>query len=383
MATFLLIASLLTLLGLAISHLEILVGRASIPNLQDTEPSAGAETPLVSVIVAARNEEKTIRPALESLLRQNYPHYEIIAVNDRSTDATGQILDAVARTESRLHVIHVEELPPDWLGKNHALYLASVRARGDYLLFTDADVEMAPYTLAKAVRYLLENDLDHITLAPEMRAKGRAIDMMIGTFIYYFGQSTKPWRARRPSSRYYVGIGAFNLVKANAYRAAGTHRAIALRPDDDMMLGKLLKSHGCRQRLLFGKGLIRIAWYETVPEMIAGLMKNAAASFQYSPVRVLLTCLLLLGVFVFPFAAVFCVPGPARWIYLAAAGVILATYFYGSGEYRLCRWHAVMIPFTTLVLIYILFKSTFLVYRNRGIIWRDTHYPLSKLKASH
>ena len=380
MATFLLILSSLTLIIVLVSNLEIFISRRSVRNLREIEIEDDAETLPVSIIVPARNEAETIRPALASLLQQHYPNYEVIAINDRSTDGTGAILEEFAQNHRHLRVIHVNELPTDWLGKNHALYLGSTQAKGDYLLFTDADVEMAPETIGKAMQYILDHQLDHIAIAPEIEAKRWSINMMIGTFIYHFGLSTKPWRARNPKSRYFVGIGAFNLVKTETYQAVGTHQAIALRPDDDMILGKLVKTNGYRQQVLFGKGLVRLAWYGTVRDMIAGLMKNAASAFHYNRILVVLACLMLLLVFVFPFAAVFITPAPARWIYLATSIVIVATYFYGSGEYRLCRWYAVMIPFTTLLLMYIILKSTFLAHRQRGIYWRDTHYRLEKLK---
>jgi glycosyltransferase involved in cell wall biosynthesis len=363
-----------------ISNLEIFISRRSVPNLREIEVKEFSEMPLVSIIVPSRNEEHTITPALESLLQQQYPNYEVIAINDRSTDRTGEILDEFAERYSHLRVIHVNEIPTDWLGKNHALYLGSTHAKGNYLLYTDADVEMAPQTIHKTIQFMLDHKLDHVAVAPEIQARRWSINMMIGTFIYHFGLSTKPWRAQNPKSRYFVGIGAFNLVKTETYRAIGTHQAIALRPDDDIMLGKLVKTNGYRQQILFGKGMVRLVWYETVREMIAGLMKNTAAAFHYNWILTLLACLMLVLVFVFPFAAVFFTPSPTRWIYLATSVVIMATYFYGSGEYRLCRWYAFMIPFTTLLFIYILLKSTFMVYKNRGIFWRDTYYPLEKLK---
>ena len=380
MTTFLIIVSSLTLIVVLISNLEIFIMRGTVPNLREVEIKDNTDSPLVSIIVPARNEAEMIRPALKSLLQQEYPNYEVIAINDRSTDGTGEILDEFSQNHSHLRVIHIDELPADWLGKNHALYLGSTYAKGDYLLFTDADVEIAPETIGKAMQYMLDHKLDHVAVAPEIQARRWSVNMMIGTFIYHFGLSTKPWRAQYPKSRYFVGIGAFNLVKSDTYRAIGTHQAIALRPDDDLMLGKLVKSNGYRQQILFGKGMVRLGWYGTVREMIAGLMKNAASAFHYNWILVFLACLMLVLVFVFPFAAVFITSSPTRWIYLATSIVIMATYFYGSGEYCLCRWYAVMIPFTTLLLIYIILKSTFLAYRHRGIYWRDTHYRLEKLK---
>jgi cellulose synthase/poly-beta-1,6-N-acetylglucosamine synthase-like glycosyltransferase len=282
MTAILTILSSLTFLIILISNIEIFLAWKSVVYLRDIEPQFDKSAPCVSIIVPACNEEKEIAAALQSLLGQDYPNLEIIVINDRSTDRTGEILDEFVRNHSTLRVIHKTELPEDWLGKNHALQVGSTYAHGQYLLFTDADVVMKKATVSKAVQFMLNHNLDHLAVAPEMRAATWKIDLMIGTFIYYFNLITKPWRAQNPNSRYSVGIGAFNLLKAETYKAIGTHRAIALRPDDDIMLGRLVKSRGYRQRVVFGKRLIRIQWYFSVRDMIAGLMKNTASFVNYS-----------------------------------------------------------------------------------------------------
>jgi len=380
MTTILIILSSATFLIIFISNLEIFLVRNSVEYLREVNPQFDKSAPVVSIIVPALNEEKEIAAALQSLLGQDYPNLEIIVINDRSTDRTGEILDELDRNHSILQVIHKTELPDGWLGKNHALYLGSTQARGQYLLFTDADVVMAPTTISKAVQFMLDHNLDHLAAAPEMRATNWKIDLMIGTFIYYFNLITKPWRAQNPKSRYSVGIGAFNLLKAETYKAIGTHRAIALRPDDDIMLGRLVKSRGHRQGVVFGKRQIRIQWYASVRDMIDGLMKNSATFVNYSLAWALLSCLALFFLFVFPFAAIFVTPAPARWLYLATAIAITLIYLFVTGEYHLTRWYALLIPFSTCILIYIILKATIRTHLNQGIYWRGTFYPLDKIK---
>lgn len=380
MTTILIILSSLTFLIILISNIEIFLVRNSVAYLRDVEPQFDKSAPCVSIIVPACNEEKEIAPALQSLLGQDYPNLEIIVINDRSTDRTGEILGEFARNHSSLQVIHKTDLPEDWLGKNHALHLGSTQAQGRYLLFTDADVVMAKTTISKAVKFMLDHNLDHLAVAPEMRATTWKIDLMIGTFIYYFNLITKPWRAQNPNSRYSVGIGAFNLLKAETYKAIGTHRAIALRPDDDIMLGRLVKSRGYRQQVVFGKRQIRIQWYFSVRDMIEGLMKNTASFVNYSLVWALTWCLALFLLFVFPFIAVLITPAPACWFYLATATVITVIYLFTTGEYHLTRWYALLIPFSTCVLIYIILKASIRTHRNKGIYWRGIFYPLDKLR---
>jgi len=380
MTAILTILSSLTFLIILISNIEIFLARKSVAYLRDIEPQFDKSAPCVSIIVPACNEEKEITVALQSLLGQDYPNLEIIVINDRSTDRTGEILDEFARNHSTLRVIHKIELPEDWLGKNHALQVGSTYAHGQYLLFTDADVVMNKATVSKAVQFMLNHNLNHLAVAPEMRAATWKIDLMIGTFIYYFNLITKPWRAKNPNSRYSVGIGAFNLLKAETYKAIGTHRAIALRPDDDIMLGRLVKSRGYRQRVVFGKRLIRIQWYFSVQDMIAGLMKNTASFVNYSLVWALIWCLALFLLFVFPFIAVLITPAPACWFYLATSTIITLIYLFTTGEYHLTRWYALLIPFSTCVLMYIMLKASIRTRRNKGIYWRGVFYPLGKLR---
>lgn len=139
------------------------------PLLVATLPADGPEAlPRLSIVVPALNEEETVEPAMRTLLALDYPQLEIIAVDDRSTDETGGILDRLAATDPRLRVLHVRELPAGWLGKNHALHLASREATGDYILFTDADVLFEPTVLRRTVRAMIARGLDHLAVFPEL-----------------------------------------------------------------------------------------------------------------------------------------------------------------------------------------------------------------------
>ncbi len=224
--------AIVTLVASVLFGLKLLIGNRQIGSLAATEPLVGDSLPKVSIIVAGRNEEQQVEGALRSLLLQDYTPLEIIAVNDRSTDATGEIMDRLAADEPRLRVIHVEELPAGWLGKNHALNIAAQQARGEFLLFTDADVVMHPTVVRRAVRHANENNVDHLAILPQITMPNWFLESFVVTFAVYFLSFLKPWKAKDPKSRYFVGIGAFNLLRADVYRAIGTHRAIAMRPDD-------------------------------------------------------------------------------------------------------------------------------------------------------
>lgn len=374
--------ALATVLFLLAAAAGLLRGSRLLRSLRDVPPWTGSPAPAVSVVIPARNEERLVEEALRSVLAQDWAPLEIVVVDDRSTDRTGAILDRMAAAEPRLRVIHVTELPAGWLGKNHALQTGAEQAAGELLLFTDADVVLDPTTLRRAVGYLLESRLDHLTVGPEIRVPGVFLKTFVAAFAISFALFVKPWKARDPRSRHHVGIGAFNLVRAAAWRAAGTHRAIAMRPDDDLKLGKLLKKNGFRQDLAFGRGLVSVEWYHSVRELVDGLMKNAFPGLDYRISAVLLATVLLLAFFVWPFAGVFLTDGPARLLNLAVVALLLLLSWGNARLTHLPVWTGLGLPVAALFFIYILWRSMVLTLVQGGIRWRGTLYPLKELKAN-
>lgn len=362
--------------------IDIARGNRSTAYLRDAPRQSGTDVPRLSVIVPARNEERKIREALESLLGQEYPNLEFIVLNDRSTDRTSETLAEMAAADARLGVFNIAELPPAWLGKNYALYQGAKRASGELLLFTDADVVMEPSAVAKAVKYLRANNLQHLAVMPKVRAPTLALRLFCSTFGIFFSGYMRQWRAKDPASGSYIGVGAFNLVTAEAYKAVGTHMAIAMRPDDDIKLGKLLKKAGYRQEMVFGIGLLEVEWYSSLRELIDGLMKNSFAGLEYSVVLSIGAGIGVLLLNVWPFVAIFAVGGAARILYLLAVAVLLLFISDANRFYGLPRWYALAHPFSAVLFVYILWKSMLLTLWNDGISWRGTHYPLKLLRAN-
>lgn len=381
MPTFLLVLAALTLLIHLATAVEIRRGTRSIRRLAELPPLAGP-LPRVSIVIPARNEERNVEEALRSVLALDYDNLEIDMVDDRSTDRTGEILDRMAAEDPRVRVVHVKELPPGWLGKNHALALGAAKATGDYLLFTDADVVMEPSALRRAVGAMAAGGLEHLTVAPEIERPSLLFEMFIGVFSLFFSLYVKPWKAPDPKSPKAVGIGAFNLVRAAAYRAAGGHAPIAMRPDDDLKLGKLLKKKGFRQELVFGLGMLRVEWYASVRELVQGLMKNAFPGVDYRLSVVIVSTVTQLLLSVWPFLAVFLTSGLTRWLNLASIGVLLGLCWLNAPLAGVRRWHGVGYPIATLLFLFILWRSMLTILMHQGIDWRGTHYPLAELKAN-
>jgi glycosyltransferase involved in cell wall biosynthesis len=361
---------------------ELARGGTSLRQLRDVPPAEGSEMPSVSIVIAARNEARGIEPALRSVLSQQGGGMEVIVVDDRSDDGTGAILDRIAAENPRLRVVHVAELPAGWLGKNHALWLGAGAARGELLLFTDADVVLAPDTAARAAGYLVREGIDHLTLAPRVIMPGSLLQAFGVTFGIFFLLFTRPWKVRDPRSKHHVGIGAFNLVRADAYRRMGTHQAIAMRPDDDVKLGKLVKKNGFRSDLVVGAEHVSVEWYHTLAEVVRGLRKNGFAGVDYRLTVVLFATVTHLLFFIWPFVAVFVTDGWTRGFYAIAVGLMLTMYAGAAREQRAPAWHALLFPVTCVLFLVVIWNATIYALWNQGIEWRGTHYPLDELRAN-
>lgn len=369
------------LLCLVIS-LQFYFGTRQIRRLVDSEPPPNDRLPRLSVIVPARNEQRHIEAALESLLKQDYANLELIVVNDRSTDRTGQILDAFAATHPRLNVVHLSELPAGWLGKNHAMHCGTQQASGQWLLFTDADVVMEPTTLRRAVGFAEHHNIDHLPMIGEIRMPNLLLESFVVMFIIYFFTYFRPWKAKDPDSRAYIGVGAFNLIRASVYHDIGTLQRIAMRPDDDVKLGKLVKTHGFRQELLDAVDLMYVPWYGSLREVVVGLEKNAFSGVDYSVLTVIAASLTALIFNVLPFIAVFVTSGIARLLYAATVLTLLWLCWITAAAAHLRRRSAILFPIVVVLFIFIQWRAMLLAFFQQGIRWRDTHYSLKELKSN-
>jgi Glycosyl transferase family 2 len=311
-------------------------------------------------------------------------------VDDRSRDATGAILARLAAGEPRLAVLRVERLPPGWLGKNHASHLGAARAGGELLLFTDADVIFAPGVLRAAVAFLHAHGLGHLVVAPRLVTHGYWERAFQVTFTLYFALRLRLWALRRPGSAAYVGVGAFNLVRREAYARAGGHARLALSVVDDVKLGLLLRRSGVPQGLVSGRELLSVRWQAGFWASLRGLLKNVFADAEFRWSRTLLQAALLLALGALPWAplALLCAGPPAggapwpAWALAGAAaalpaGVLAAgarTTAEGSGLEGLAY------PLTHLALAGVTLFSAALATLRGGIVWRGTVYPLADLR---
>jgi len=361
--------------------LQLAWGYLHIPSLADAPPLASGG-PRVSVIVAARDEERHIETAVASLLRQDYGDLELVVVDDRSTDRTPEILARLSATHPALRVVRVNALPPGWLGKNHALHTAAAGATGELLVFADADVVMAPDALSRAVRLFRTLRADHLAIGPDFALPTWPLALVVNYFMMWFMLYLRAWRVSDPKSSAFIGIGAFNMVSATAYRRVDGHTRIRLRPDDDLMLGKLLKISGFRQSIASASGLMSVEWYASLTEMAVGFRKNAFAGMNYSLVVAIGGVFANLALCVWPFVAVWLTHGAERALYAAAALAQMVAYAGPALVQRTRPWLALLYPFAALAFVAILTAAVSRTLRRGGIEWRGTSYPLDELRAN-
>lgn len=362
--------------------LEAALGMRKMIALDNIPPLQQENVPKVSVIIPACNEAATIEPALKSILAMDYADLEVIVVNDRSVDRTGAILEQIQKQYPGLQIYDISELPEGWLGKNHALQYGAERARGEYLLFTDADIIMEKSSLARAMHHMLENKLDHMSMFFKNIAPGGLLNALILDAGVGLMLLLKPWKAKDPKSKRYMGVGAFNLLKSDVYKAIAGHKTIAMHPIDDVMLGKVIKHSGFLQDCLLGHNFIQAEWYVTVREFINGLMKNTFAFYNYKMANVLFGVLVVVIINILPLLAFFFTSGITRCLFGAAVMVRILSFASGFSNTGINPWYSIWALVTSYIYIYIALKAAITTTINRGIIWRGTFYSLDELKAN-
>ena len=366
----------------------------------DRDPVIPRGNPRVSIIVPARNEEATVEQALTTLLSLDYNNYEVIAVNDRSTDRTGEILDRLSQNphlsanserafsqtagnaglSPELRVIHHRELPAGWLGKTHAMWTAANQATGDWLLFTDADVLFKPDSLRRVVAYAEAEAADHVVLFPRMIMKRPGEYMMIAFFQTMFVFGHRPWKVADPGTDDHMGVGAFNLIRRRVYEAVGTYAALRMEVLDDMKLGKVVKNGGFAQRNAFGEDLISLRWAHGAMGVMDNLTKNFFAVLSFQWWRTLGSAFGLAFLNLLPFVGVWLAPGWARAPYAIALFSIFAIYVGMSWRSSVPAYYFFLHPVSTVLFIYTLLRSMILTLWNDGITWRGTKYRLDELR---
>lgn len=359
-------------------HLDIVVHPAAPPT----------NAPFISVIVPARNEERNIRRCVQALLNQSYPNYEILVLDDRSADATPRILAGLQAASTRLRTLHGSELPAGWAGKPHALHQAAKEARGDWLLFLDADTFLAPNALAAVTAKALETGADVFTIMNRQIMETfweRAVLPLVFTALSVGFTPRKVNDPRQPDA---IANGQFLMMKRPVYDAVGGHAAIRHSIVEDKDMAVLVKRSGHRLVVADGRQVAATRMYTSLPEMWEGWTKNIYLGLKDQPG---LLALGAFGAFLALMAALFMPVWPllgliwllngGGWMAVGVMAAALGTWGYliywralAARDMGIPAWYALTTPLGAGVFAGMMLTSAWNVLSGKGVTWKGRTY---------
>jgi len=350
---------------------------ATLLTAERAASSASAKPARCSVVVAARDEEARIEQTIRHLLAQHGVDAEFIVVDDRSTDRTSEILRRLAKEDARVQVTRVDVLPDGWLGKCHACHIGANAATSDWILFTDADCWLKPEVIARALQVAERDEADHVTLVSGL--DGGSVGLKASHLLFLISLANWISGVNRDRPKSFMGIGAFNLVRAAAYRECGGYEALRLTVVDDVKLGLLLRRADRRTRAFIGGDDVECHWGRTAWSTVKLMEKNYFAVVDYrtglvlagSGFVILVANILLLGLLSGTGAGLAAAVSPLTLILPTG---ILARRLGWPGAVAVC------VPFMFPLFLYAMLNSTFVTLHQGGIRWRDTFYPLETLR---
>jgi len=347
--------------------------------------AAGGGGPLISVIVPARNEARNIERCVSALLAQTYRNYEVIVLDDRSTDDTGAILARLAAGNPRLRVLLGEPLPPGWEGKPHALHQAVANARGEWLCFVDADTFVRPEALAAtyATAQVYQADLFSILTGQTLGTFWEKVVMPVVLSGLAFG--FPPERVNDPQRPEAVANGQYILIRRNVYDAVGGHLALRASLVEDKDLAEAVKRAGFRLVLADGQELAQTRMYTSLAELWEGWTKNMFLGLRGRPWLLALGALTsLAGALALPawlLAGLVWLARGGGWAALGVAaeaaavwGLVLYARAMVARHLKISAWYALSLPLGAGIFAAMMATSTVRVLTGKGVVWKGRTY---------
>jgi glycosyltransferase involved in cell wall biosynthesis len=360
----------------------VLHGR-KLRSLSALDLDTPAEWPRVSVLVPARNEEDTLFVAVQSLLQVDYPDLEIILINDRSTDRTGEVAERLAQLDPRIRRIDIEQLPEGWLGKVHALQQGVRASRGEWLLFTDADIHFAPQALKKAVAYCLQYRKGFLALFPELVNIRGLVGMAQAAFEVMLLSLLDPVRIADPQSKMAMGVGAFNLVKKEYIEPQAGLEWLRMELADDAGLGLMMKQRGANPDILSGRELVSLDWYPNLTSMLNGVLQRCIMGSNYHPLLFAITCTFMFVCLAAP-SFLGCTQSsstPLAWLCLGAYFIPTIAMQAGAKNFGISGYSLWGISLGYAIILYGMLRSLVCCIHHGGVYWRGDIYSLRELRA--
>jgi len=353
--------------------------------LVDLDPADPAVWPRVSAIVPGRDEAASIGAALATRLDDDYPDLELVVVDDRSTDATPEIVARMAAADSRVVPIRVDEVPDGWLGKLNALERGTRAATGEWLLISDADIHFERGTLRKAVAFCEEQGRDFLALVPEFRSKSFAVNVLWATFIRILAMSLTPAGIRDPESSASAGSGSFMLMRRSAYDASPGFEHLRMETADDMALGMIIKQSGGRCEFMNGRDAAWLPSYPSIAAFMHGVEKNGS-SLAGTPFPLVAAGMVLAGLVEYSPLITLGVGLATKTGWLTALGAATAAVATATAVGALwANTHtfvpALLWPIGWLGMATGVTRAAWLVHKRGGVVWRDTFYSTEEVLA--
>ncbi len=286
----------------------------NVPKLSLLTKSHNIHFPRVSIILPSRNEEKYIEKCLDSLLRQDYPDYEIIAINDSSSDKTGEIIKRYSIAHSKIIYVDAQPKPEGWTGKNWACYQGYLQSKGELFLFTDADSIHSTSTISLAVTYLLSEGLDTLTAIPKILAFDFWTKITLPILWTFSVARFSALKANNPKTKAGYFFGSFFIITRKAYEMVGTHKSIREEIVEDAELGKRVKEQGFSLRVVHGEKHIKAIWARNPSTLWHGLRRLLIPLYKKEKIKAYIMTiatfvLLLLPLIILPFSIISVIDG--------------------------------------------------------------------------
>ncbi len=379
--SWLIFACLTYTLFWAVAAWRCLATLSAMPELGQVTPLS-ADLPALTVIVCARNEEETLERALQSLLAEDYPGLELIVVNDRSTDGTGALIERMAANEPRLRPLHLGELPAGWIGKVHAQWRAAREARGQWLLFTDADIHFRRGCLRRALSHALASSADHLVVLPRLIAHGALCLSFMFSFQLLALTALRVLPDGRLDRRQAMGVGAFNLVRRELLERGPGLEWLKMEVIDDMGLGVLVRDARGTTQILRGLDWLWVTWYPSLGALARGLEKNLYAALSaWRPLPALIKLAALAPLAPAPLLVLLFGLSWARLLVVLLLALHLLAAWRIAPRLGLPKAAAASFPLGVSLLFALASRAVALAHRRGGIDWRGTFYDLATLRA--
>ncbi len=373
--------SVLTCVVFVSGYVFILKQLYAAPHIHEVTAPPPDRFPSLTVLVPACNEAEKIEPALRSLLRQAYPDLEVVAINDRSDDGTGDIIDRLSREFERLRAVHIEHLPDDWVGKTHAFKVGYEHADGEWVLLTDADVSYEPGALRSLVAVALHEGLDQMSCFPAVQTNGFLHEVAFDGWITAVVGAQNLAGVRDPESNEYFALGAFNLLRRKVFDQTEGFSWLRMEIADDMGTAKMMNNHGARQGFYLALRDLSLEWYRSFTAMMDGLEKNGVAVLaHYNYLRGFAIPFLWMVLFCGPIVGLF---STFAGVQVLSAGTLLASVPANVLAARRLNRPPFPFCFSSIgigFMMYALVRSTYACAKRGGVAWRGTKYPVEKLR---